>query len=106
MDKLERLQSLIRKKPDDAFAWYGLAMEHKNQCQLEEARDAFEHLLELHPGYTPAYYQYGAVLADRGEVEAARRLLGKGIQVASQQGDAHTTEELNRALAELPENPD
>ncbi len=104
--KLARLRALIRKKPDDAFAWYGLAMEHKNRHDYEEARGAFESLLEFHPSYTPAYYQYGTVLADMGEVDAARTVLQDGVQVAREQGDAHSTEELNRALADLPENPD
>lgn len=106
LDKLARLQSLVRRKPEDAFAWYGLAMEYKNQNNYPEARRSFQRLLELRPSYTPAYYQYGALLLQIEEVEAARSILQAGVKVAQSQGDGHAGEELNRALSELPESPE
>ena len=52
MDKIAMLTQILEQNPADAFARYGLAMEHVNQGQTEPALAEFDRLLSTHPDYT------------------------------------------------------
>lgn len=99
--RLERLQEMAQKNPQDAFAWYGLAMEFKGQEKYADAAETFEQLLKAHPGYTPAYFHYGMSLKALGQNGKAVTVLTRGIQIASEKGDWHARDELQAALQEL-----
>ena len=100
--RLQALRDLHEKDPRDAFAAYGLAMELARDPETEvEAVSVFRRLNEENPGYLPAYYQLGRLLARRGGEAAARRVYEEGIAVAGRAGDLHTREELEAALASL-----
>jgi tetratricopeptide (TPR) repeat protein len=76
-------------------------MEYKRLDRIEEAIQAFGRLVDLHPQYVPAYYQFGAALVLSGEIGQAREALARGIRIAESQGNRHAREELVRALEEL-----
>ena len=99
--RLERLLQLVARGSGDPFPLYGLAMEYKRLGRIEEAIRAFGRLLELHPRYVPAYYQFATALVLSGEIEQARETLARGIRIAETQGNRHAREELVRALEEL-----
>ncbi|MCY3776589.1 MAG: tetratricopeptide repeat protein [Candidatus Aminicenantes bacterium] len=99
--RLERLRQLVAQGSGDPFPLYGLAMEYKRLGRIEEAVRAFGRLLELHPRYIPAYYQFGTALVLSGDFEQARKTLARGIRIAESQGNQHAREELVRALEEL-----
>lgn len=101
--RLERLQKLVEKNPRDSFAWYGLAMEYKNQGRHQEAADAFEQLLGKNPGYTAAYFHYGMTLKQLGEEEKAKEVLSKGVRVAEEKGEKRAREEMLEELNALGE---
>ena len=65
----EFLAEVVRGKPDDTFARYGLAMELASS-EPAVAWTHFSYLLERHPEYAATYYQAGddrADLVDNGE---------------------------------------
>ena len=99
--RLERLRQLVSQDPGNPFPLYGLAMEYKRLGRIEEAVQAFGRLVELHPQYVPAYFQFGAALVLSGGIEQARETLERGIRIAEGQGNRHAREELVRALEEL-----
>jgi hypothetical protein len=100
--RLQALRALHEKDPLDAFAAYGLAMElAKDEAAGSEAAGVFRRLLAANPGYVPAYYQLGRLLARRGEEAGARRAYEEGIAAAARAGDVHAREELEAALAAL-----
>ncbi len=99
--RLERLRQLVSKGSDDPFPLYGLAMEYKRLGRIEETIQTFGRLVECHPQYVPAYYQFGAALVLSGEIGQAREALARGIRIAESQGNQHAREELVRALEEL-----
>ncbi len=101
--RLEHLQKLVEKNPLDSFAWYGLAMEYKNQGRHQESADAFEQLLGKKPGYTAAYFHYGMTLKQLGEEEKAKEVLSKGVQVAEEKGEGRAREEMLEELKALDE---
>ena len=99
--RLARLRQLVAKGSGGPFPLYGLAMEYKRLGRFEEALQAFGRLVDLHPQYVPAYYQFGSALVLSGEIGEARKTLARGIRIAESQGNQHAREELVRALEEL-----
>jgi len=93
---------MVAQNPADAFARYGLAMELVKGGELASAVSEFRALLEHNPNYAAAYFHGGQVLEKLGELEQARQLYEKGIQVTGRTGDQHTRSELQAALDMLP----
>jgi len=99
---MEVLQSMVAQNPRDSFARYGLAMEHANQGNLEQAVAEYRTLLEHNADYAAAYFHGGQTLEKLGRIEDARALYQKGIEVTTRTGDQHTKSELQAALEMLP----
>jgi tetratricopeptide (TPR) repeat protein len=96
------LKAFIAQRPSDPFPQYGLALEHKNAGQLEEAWGAFAALMEKHPTYTAAYLHAGNTAVALGRIEDARAVYTRGVEASAKAGDAHARGELEGALAALP----
>jgi tetratricopeptide (TPR) repeat protein len=99
---MEVLKSMLAQNPRDDFARYGLAMEHANQGNLEEAVTGYRVLLEYNPDYAAAYFHGGQALEKLGRVDDARAMYQNGIEATSRTGDLHTKSELQAALEMLP----
>jgi Tfp pilus assembly protein PilF len=101
-NRIEVLQAMVSQNPADAFARYGLAMEFVKGGELANAVSEFRTLLEHNPNYAAAYFHGGQVLEKMGEVEQARELYEKGVEVTTRTGDQHARSELQAALDMLP----
>lgn len=101
-NRMEVLKMMVAQNPADAFARYGLAMELVKGGELASAVAEFRALLEHNPNYAAAYFHGGQALEKLGEIEQARAIYEKGIEVTSRTGDAHTRSELQAALDMLP----
>jgi len=93
---------MVAQDPANAFARYGLAMELLKTGQLDGAVAEFRVLLEHNPNYAAAYFHGGQALEKLGDVEQARSLYEKGIEVTRRTGDGHARSELQAALDMLP----
>lgn len=102
INRMDVLKSLVAQNPSDAFARYGLAMELVKSGELANAVAEFRTLIELNPNYAAAYFHGGQALEKLGDIEQARVLYEKGIDVTSRTGDQHTRDELQAALDMLP----
>ena len=101
-NRMEVLKNMLAQNPQDAFARYGLAMEHVNRGEVESALVEFKTLLDHNPNYAAAYFHGGQALEKLGRIEDARDFYQKGIDVTAQSGDRHTQSELQAALDMLP----
>jgi tetratricopeptide (TPR) repeat protein len=101
MPTIHQLESLLREDPEDVFLNFGLAMALAGAGKAEEALRSFDRTLELRPGYIPAYFQKGRVLAGLGRLAEARRALGAGIEAAAAAVDEHAGREMGEFLAAL-----
>lgn len=101
-NRMEILKNMVAQNPSDAFARYGLAMELANTGDLANAVAEFRALLEHNPSYAAAYFHGGQALEKLGDIDQARALYEKGIDVTSRTGDQHTRSELQAALDMLP----
>ena len=96
--RLEALRSMLAADPANAFARYGLAMEHVNTGAHEDALVEFGALLAVKPEYVAAYFHGGQTLEKLGRIDEARDMYRRGIEVASRIGDNHTRSELEGSL--------
>jgi predicted Zn-dependent protease len=101
MDKIAMLTQILQQNPGDAFARYGLAMEHANQGNADTALSEFARLLEIHPDYTAGYFMAAQTLVKAGRTEEARERLKQGIQSAERTGNQHAKSEMEGLLMEL-----
>lgn len=101
-NRINLLKEMLDRNPSDTFARYGLAMEYANSGNLEEAVRHYRVVLEKNPDYAAAYYHGGQALEKLGQMEEARALYEKGIEVTTRSGDAKTRNELQAALDMLP----
>ena len=93
-ERTAALQAMLADDPNDAFALYGLAMEHKAGDDLDAAEELLRRLLVVEPEHLYGHYQLGEVLlADLREDEAAE-ILDQGVAHARAAGDAKALDEL------------
>ena len=95
------LTEILAQNPGDAFARYGLAMEHANQGQTEASMVEFDRLLSTHPDYTAGYFMAAQTLVKAGRTDAARARLKQGIASAQRTGNQHAQGEMEALLEEL-----
>ena len=58
-DKLQKLQQMLEKQPNDTFLLYGIAMEHKKASDWKTAIDFFDRAIQSDVNYCYAYFPEG-----------------------------------------------
>jgi tetratricopeptide (TPR) repeat protein len=100
--RLEMFDKMIAKGSNDAFVYYGRAMELRGLGRSAQAMDAFGELKQRFPQYVPTYLMAGQLAAELGQYELAREFMEHGLRQAEQVGDSHAHSELTSALGSLP----
>jgi len=101
MNRLEKLQSLLKIEPNDAFLNFGLAMELAKAERFDESLAQFDRVQAIDPHYIAAYFQKGRTLLSMGEVDRAKAELNRGMAAATESGDLHARGEMEELLASL-----
>jgi tetratricopeptide (TPR) repeat protein len=101
MNRVEMLTQILDQNPNDAFARYGLAMEHAKTGEVETAMQEFKKLLDVHPDYAAGYFMAAQTLAKAGRNDEAKTHLQNGIAAAARTGNAHAKGEMEAMLDEL-----
>jgi predicted Zn-dependent protease len=101
MDKIAALSEILTADPTNAFARYGLAMEHNTQGNTDLALTEFTALIHHNPDYVPAYQMSAQTLAKLGRTEEARARLHEGITAAQRTKNAHAAGEMQTLLDDL-----
>ena len=101
MDRIAALSDLLTQDPNNAFARYGLAMEHSNSGDFDRALEEFGKLLAANPDYVPGYHMCAQTLVKAGRGQEAKATLETGIVAAQRKGDAHAESEMTAMLEEL-----
>lgn len=95
------LKEFLAQNPNDAFARYGLALEHVKAGDIEAGLLEFKTLLEKNPDYTAGYQMAGQTLAAAGRTDEAIKMLSDGIACAQRTGNNHAMSEMESLLQEL-----
>jgi tetratricopeptide (TPR) repeat protein len=97
--RMQQLQKMLEREPNDTFLLYGLALEHKKASEFDKALEYLARVTQLDEGYCYAYHQRGLIHEIRGDIPAARQAYQDGIAAAVKKGDAHAREEIAAALS-------
>ena len=101
MDKIAALSEILTADPANAFARYGLAMEHNTQGNTALALTEFATLIHHNPDYVPGYQMSAQTLAKLGRTEEALARLHAGIAAANRTGNQHALAEMEAMREEL-----
>jgi cytochrome c-type biogenesis protein CcmH/NrfG len=100
MDKIAALSEILELDPTNAFARYGLAMEHVAQGRHEAGLAEFTTLIAHNPDYVPAFQMSAQTLLQLGRTSEAHERLQAGIAAAERTGNQHAITELTALLAD------
>jgi predicted Zn-dependent protease len=101
MDKLAALNEILQLDPANAFARYGLAMEHVAHGHPDAALTQFATCIEHNPDYVPAYQMSAQTLVTLGRPEEALARLHEGIAAANRTRNQHALAEMEAMREEL-----
>jgi Tfp pilus assembly protein PilF len=101
MDKLAALTEILQLDPANAFARYGLAMEHVARGNPAAALAEFATCIAHNPDYVPAYQMSAQTLVTLGQTDTALDQLHLGIAAANRTGNQHALAEMEAMRAEL-----
>ena len=98
--RLNALLNYLENDRDDSFILYAVALEYKN---FDKAKSIiyFEELTKYHPKYLPAYYQLGLIYYELNNIESAKLILTKGIELAKNTAEQKTLQELKSLYDEI-----
>jgi Flp pilus assembly protein TadD len=99
--RLEALEAMAAKRPDDAMVHYGLGTEYRKAGDLERAAAAFRTVVEKNPSYTAAFQELGSVLVDLGRRDEALAVLREGVATADRTGAWKAREHMKRLVEGL-----
>ena len=101
MNKLPALYDILQLDPTNAFARYGLAMEHISQGHPDAALVEFANCFAHNPDYVPAYQMSAQTLVTLGRTDEAIERLHAGIAAANRTGNQHALAEMEAMREEL-----
>ena len=101
MDKIAALGEILELDPTNAFARYGLAMEHVAQGHTEAGLAEFATLTSHNPDYVPAYQMSAQTLLKLGRNDEARERLDAGIAAAERTHNQQALSEMSAMRDEL-----
>jgi predicted Zn-dependent protease len=101
MDKITTLSEILATDPTNAFARYGLAMEHISQGHTDTALTEFTTLIRHSPDYVPAYQMSAQTLAKLGRTDEALDRLHNGIATANRTNNQHALAEMEALRDDL-----
>lgn len=101
MNRIERIQEMLKENPADLFLRHALALEWIKMGEDTKARLLFEAILSDAPDYIGSYYHLAKLLERIGENEGAITWYEKGMAAAKTAKDHHAYNELQAAYEDL-----
>ena len=101
MDRIVKLEEMLKKMPGDSFLQHALGLEHIKAGDDEKALKFFEGIVENDPGYIGTYYHLAKLYERQGNTEKALNTYEKGMIKSKEADDNHTYNELRAAYDEL-----
>jgi len=101
MDKIKKLEEYLGRQPEDTFLMHALALEYVKINDLQVAKEWFERVLMIDPGYTGTYYHLAKLLEALGAKEDAIGIYERGMEASAAAGDQHAYRELQAAYEDL-----
>ncbi len=100
-NRIEKLEDLLEKDPNDTFALFAMAMEHIGRENHRVALDYLTKLLGIDPDYVSAYYQKAQLHLKLAEKDLAKETIEQGMPRAVDAGQLHARDKLKELLATI-----
>jgi len=100
-ERIQKLQEMLTKDPNDSFIRYALALEHVGFNNPSEAVSILKELVSIDAKYIPAFHQLGILLAKMNHTQDAKKAYQQGIDVAASLGETKEEKEMREELEEL-----
>lgn len=101
MNRIERIQEMLKTSPGDNFLRHALALEYIKLGNDAEAEAIFKVILTASPDYVGSYYHLAKLLERSGNKQEAINWYEQGMQSAKKLNDVHAYNELQRAYEDL-----
>lgn len=101
MDRIQTLQSLLEKEPNDSFLLHCLALEYVKIQQDDKAQSLFEKIITANPNYVGTYYHLAQLYERINNIDKAKICYEQGMKIATQQNNRHAYNELQMAYDDL-----
>ena len=96
MNRKEFIISELINNPQDPFNQYLLALEYLKENNRGEAISLFNNIYVKSPNYLPLYYTYAINLIELGDIDKAKEIVKKGIELAVLLNKEKVKSELNQ----------
>jgi uncharacterized protein HemY len=100
------LETMLQSGQDNALLRFTLGQAFMRHNKFEQAASHFAMAVELDPGYSAAWKNYGKALEKAGMLNEAIKAYKNGIKVADKKGDKQASKEmdvfLNRLMSKTP----
>lgn len=96
LDRIQLLKTYILEEPENPFNYYALGLEIREKDPLEAA-EMFDYVLEKFPNYLPAYFPSAHFFFELNELEKAKQIFEKGIDLALATKEEKALKELRNA---------
>ncbi|AHF14569.1 tetratricopeptide repeat protein [Niabella soli] len=97
MNRIVKLEELLKENPGDAFMNHALALEYVKLGEDVRAEALFRSILSTTPDYVGSYYHLGKLLERKSDEAGAVLIYKKGMEAAKKAGDTHAYGELRSA---------
>ena len=101
MNRIDKLEALLKEQPDDSFMNHALALEYIKAGDEDKAEAVFRKILSTDPDYVGSYYHLGKLLERKEDEAGAVFIYKKGMEVAKRMGEMHAYNELRAACEYL-----
>lgn len=101
MEKIQQLKQFLEKSPNDNFLIHALALEYAKLEMDEEAAHYFETNRQAAPDYLATYFHLGKLYEQMNQPVKAIEVYKEGIDIAQQQQQFKTKNEIALALEML-----
>jgi len=99
--RIQQLEEIINKNPQDLFALFALAKEYEKLNNIYKSIQIIENLLIINRNYLGAYYYLGKLYERNREINKALNIYEEGILIAQIQKNMHLLSELKNAKMNL-----
>lgn len=96
--RLNTLLSFLEEDPTDAFTRFAIAQEYMKMGNWDQAKTAYESLMQDQPRYVGTYYHLGKLYEKKHLWQEATEIYKKGIKIAEEENSLHDKAELQSAL--------
>ena len=96
LDRIQLLRQYILEEPQNPFNYYALGLELKER-DTKEATRMFDQVLLNFPNYLPVYFSAANFFFERNELEKAKGVFEKGIDLAATSKEEKTLKELRNS---------